>query len=276
MLSDLLADDATPGGRALHSNLETKCPWSRGTTLTWINASIRRQWYTMSGCGGPWSDAMKRLMLAVSFIAASCVVLQPEPRAVDLPTSSSDQGSTSVPDKFPANPSAQAKQMTSTQSFSDVPEKPRQLAEQRETASSPEAVDVYGEPNWLEVLFPARVYTGPSVDTPIIRFYAVGTPLLVADYRGGWFKIIEPSTSKMGWIYGRYLGAISNPHQTQIASQERPVQDVITAEVSVPAKHYAKAIPPSRATNVEPVKTKPLRVHHEEMASLLQQAFSGY
>jgi hypothetical protein len=203
---------------------------------------------------------MKRLLLAVSLVAASYVVLQPEPRALDPPTSGSDQGPTSVPDKFPANSGSQAKQMTSTQSFSDAPDKPLQLAEQSETSRSP---DVYGEPNWVEVLMPARVHTGPSVDTPIIRFYAVGTPLRVADYRGGWFAIIEPSTSKSGWISSKYLGAISNPDQTQIASQEQPVQKVIAAEVSVPAKRYAKA-------------TRPVRVHHEEMASLLQQAFSGY
>jgi hypothetical protein len=219
---------------------------------------------------------MKRLLLAVSLVAASYVVLPPEPRATDPPTSGSDQGPTSVPDKFPANSGSQAKQMTSTQSFSDTPDKPRQLAEQSETSRSPEAVDVYGEPNWVEVLMPARVHTGPSVETPIIRFYAVGTPLRVADYRGGWFEIIEPSTSKSGWIYSKYLGAISNPDQTQIASQEQPVQKVIAAEVSVPAKRYVKAIPLSRATKVEPAKTRPVRVHHEEMASLLQQAFSGY
>jgi SH3 domain-containing protein len=226
---------------------------------------------------------MNRLLLAVSFVAASYAVLQlTELRALDPPTSGSDQGPTSVPDKFPANSSSQAKQMTSTQSFSDVPEKPRQLAEQSETASSPEAVDVYGEPNWVEVLMPVRVHTGPSVETPIIRFYPVGTPLLVADYRGGWFKIIEPSTSKSGWIYWKYLAAIGNPDQIQIASQEAPVQKVIAAKVSipvkrsVPAKRYAKAIPPSRLTKVEPAKTEPLRAHHEEMASLLQKAFSGY
>ena len=220
---------------------------------------------------------MNRLLLAVSLVAASYGVLQlAEPRAVDLPTSGSDQRPTSVPDKFPANSSSQAKQMTSTQSFSDVPEKPQQLAEQSETSGSPEALDVYGEPNWVEVLMPARVHTAPSVDTPIVRFYAVGTPLRVADYRGGWFEIIEPSTSKSGWIYGKYLGAISNPDQTQIASQEPPVQKIIAAEVSVPARRYAKAIPPSQATKVEPAKTRLVRVHHEEMASLLQQAFSGY
>ena len=30
---------------------------------------------------------------------------------------------------------------------------------------------------WVTVLLPARVHTGPSVDTPISQFYPVGTPL---------------------------------------------------------------------------------------------------
>jgi hypothetical protein len=136
----------------------------------------------------------------------------------------------------------------------------------------------------MTVLLPARVHSGPSVDTPIIRFYAVGTPLRATRYRDEWFEIIEPSTSKSGWIYRKYLGAISNSEQSKIASQEAQAQSGV-AEASVPAKRYAKAIPVKRdaktirswkkSTGVKPVKPKRLRGRNE-MASLLQRAFSGY
>ena len=134
------------------------------------------------------------------------------------------------------------------------------------------------------VLIPARVHTGPSVDTPISHFYPVGTPLRATRYQRDWFEIIEPSTSKTGWIYRKYLGAISDSEQSKIASQEAQGQSP-AAEASVPAKSYAKAIPVKRdaktissskkSIGVKPVKPKPIR-GRTEMASLLQRAFSGY
>ena len=140
----------------------------------------------------------------------------------------------------------------------------------------------YHESTWVKVLRPARVHDGPSVETPIIRFYAVGTPLRVVGYRQDWFEIIEPR--KSGWIYRKYPGAIGNSEQGKIVSQEAQAQSPV-AEASVPAKRYAKAIPVKRygntirsskkSTGVKPVKPKPIR-GRTEMASLLQRAFSGY
>ena len=142
----------------------------------------------------------------------------------------------------------------------------------------------YHESIWVTVLLPARVHSGPSVDTPIIRFYAVGTPLHVTRYWNDWIEVIEPGASKSGWIYRKYLGAISNSEQSKIASHEAQAQSVV-AEASVPAKRYAKAIPVKRdaktissskkSIGVKPVKPKPIR-GRTEMASLLQRAFSGY
>jgi hypothetical protein len=133
----------------------------------------------------------------------------------------------------------------------------------------------YHESTWVKVLLPTRVHDGPSVETPIIRFYAVGTPLRVAGYRQDWFEIIEPSTSKSGWIYRKYLGSISNSEQSKIASQEAQAQSPV-AEPSVPAKRYANTTRSSKkSTGVKPVKPKPIR-GRTEIASLLQRAFSGY
>jgi hypothetical protein len=134
------------------------------------------------------------------------------------------------------------------------------------------------------VLLPARVHTGPSVDTPFTHFYSVGTPLRATRYRRDWFEIIEPSTSKTGWIYRKYLGAISDSEQSKIASQEEQAQSAV-AEAPVPVKRYAKAIPVKRyantirsskqSTRVKSVTPKPIR-GRTELASLLQRAFSGY
>jgi hypothetical protein len=171
----------------------------------------------------------------------------------------------------------------------EVPNKPLGIIEKPAAAVLPETP--YHESTWVMVLIPARVHTGPSVDTPISHFYPVGTPLRATRYQRDWFEIIEPSTSKTGWIYRKYLGAISNSEQSKIASQEAQAQSAV-AEAPVPVKRYAKAeryakaIPVKRyavntirsskqSTRAKPVTPKPIR-GRTELASLLQRAFSGY
>ena len=183
------------------------------------------------------------------------------------------------------------KQAISVHPSNEVPNKPLGIIEKPAAAVLPETP--YHASTWVMVLIPARVHTGPSVDTPISHFYPVGTPLRATRYQRDWFEIIEPSTSKTGWIYRKYLGAISNSEQSKIASQEAQGQSP-AAEASVPAKSYAKAIPVKRyakaipvkryantirsskqSTRVNPVTQKPIR-SRTELASLLQRAFSGY
>jgi hypothetical protein len=183
------------------------------------------------------------------------------------------------------------KQAISVHPSHEVPNKPRAIIEKPAAAVLPETP--YHESTWVMVLLPARVHTGPSVNTPISHFYPVGTPLRTMRYRRDWFEIIEPSTSKSGWIYRKYLGAISDSEQSKIASQETQAQSAV-AEAPVPAQRYVKAIPVKRyakaipvkryantirsskqPTRVKPVTPKPIR-GRTEIASLLQRAFSGY
>jgi hypothetical protein len=191
-------------------------------------------------------------------------------------------------EKIYKDASSFTKQTSSLHPSNEVPNKPLAIIEKPAAAVLPETP--YHESTWVMVLLPARVHTGPSVDTPISHFYPVGTPLRATRYQRDWFEIIEPSTSKTGWIYRKYLGAISDSEQSKIASQEAQAQSPV-AQDSVPVKRYAKAeryakaIPVKRyakairsskqSTRVKPVKQKPIR-GRTELASLLQRAFSGY
>jgi hypothetical protein len=182
----------------------------------------------------------------------------------------------------------QAKQAISVHPSNEVPNKPVVITERPAAAVLPETP--YHQSTWVMVLLPARVHTGPSVDTPTSHFYPVGTPLRATRYQRDWFEIIEPSTSETGWIYRKYLGAISDSEQSKIASQEAQTQSP-AAQDSVPVKRYAKAeryakaIPVKRyantirsskqSTRVKSVTPKPIR-GRTELASLLQRAFSGY
>jgi len=161
----------------------------------------------------------------------------------------------------------------------EAPTKPVAPATKSATAVLPEDHEL----TWVTVLLPARVHTGPSIDTPITQFYPVGTPLHARRYWNDWIEVIEPSTSKSGWIYRKYLGAVSNPEQGKVASQEAQEQRPAAQRVSV--KRYAKAFPVKRyanslrsskqSTRFKPVTRNPIR-GRTEMASLLQRAFSGY
>src|SRR6516162_6790297 len=179
-------------------------------------------------------------------------------------------------------------QPSSAHPFYQVPNKPAAINE-KTAAVSPERP--HQESMLVMVLLPARVHTGPSVDTPISHFYAAGTPLQATRYRNDWFEITEPGTSQSGWIYRKYVGAISNTEQSKIASQEAQGRKSV-AKVSVPAKRYAKALAVKRYAKAVPVRRyasafgfakQSTRIKsvtpnrgRTEMASLLQRAFSGY
>jgi hypothetical protein len=76
---------------------------------------------------------------------------------------------------------------------------------------------------WFVVSRAARLHTGPSVSSPVVQFYPVGTELKLIGYAQGWFQVLDPATLRQGWIYEKYyLEAISGPGQTRIAVQESP------------------------------------------------------
>ena len=211
-----------------------------------------------------------------SFIAWPTIVYQHgrSRAALDTPISVANRGEIS---KDRSSPTEQTSHVLAAY---EAPTKPVLPTAKSAPAVLPESHEL----TWVTVLLPARAHTGPSVDTPITHFYAVGTPLHATRYWNDWIEVIEPGASKSGWIYRKYLGAVSNSEQGKIASQE-PQAQTAAAEMSVPAKRYAKAVPAKRyantirslkkSTRVKPVTPKPVR-GRTEMASLLQRAFSGY
>jgi hypothetical protein len=192
--------------------------------------------------------------------------------ALNLPTSVANRG------EIRKDGSSPTEQTSPVLAAYEAPTKPAAPTAKSATAVLPESHEL----TWVTVLLPARVHTGPSVDTPISHFYAVGTPLHARRYWNDWIEVIEPGASKSGWIYRKYLGSISNSEQSKIASQEvqaqNPVAQSIPAKRNVkasPAQRYANNVRSKQSTRVKPVTAKPIR-GRIEMASLLQRAFSGY
>ena len=236
---------------------------------------------------------MNRLVLVPGFVIVSYVALASyvtSPIVYELgrssvgfkiPTSVSNRG------ELQKKPSSQP--TSSVQLSAEVRIEPKVITKSS-AAVSPERP--HQDALWVTVLLPARVHTGPSVDTPISQFYPVGTPLHATRYQNDWFEIGEPGSSPSGWIYRKYLGAISNSEPGKVASQEahegkpaaRPASVKRYAK-ALPVKHYAKAVPVRRyastirwskqSIRVKQVAVKPIG-GRTEMASLLQRAFSGY
>ena len=75
------------------------------------------------------------------------------------------------------------------------------------------------DPIWFVVSRAARLHDGPSVSSPIVHLYPVGTELRSIGYQQGWFLVLDPATSRTGWIYERYyLHVIPGPGQTRTHS----------------------------------------------------------
>ena len=192
--------------------------------------------------------------------------------ALNIPTSVANRG------EIRKDRSSPTEQTSPVLAAYEAPTRPVAPTAKSATAVLPESHEL----TWVTVLLPARDHTGPSVDTPISHFYAVGTPLHATRYWNDWIEVVEPGASKSGWIYRKYLGAISNSEQTKIASQEVQAQNAVAQSVPAkryakgPAKRYASTIRSSKqSTQVKQVTAKPIR-SRTEMASLLQRAFSGY
>jgi hypothetical protein len=75
---------------------------------------------------------------------------------------------------------------------------------------------------WVDVTVAVKVRIGPSLSAPIIRYYRAGTRLRVLERQTDWTKIVDPITSKDGWIYARYLNPSDEALQTQADLRREP------------------------------------------------------
>ena len=81
---------------------------------------------------------------------------------------------------------------------------------------------------WAEVSLAAKVHDAPSVSSPTVRYYRLGTRLKVIGRESGWVKIADPTTSKVGWIYEKYLTPTEGPDQKKSAQTESNDANVAT------------------------------------------------
>jgi len=129
------------------------------------------------------------------------------------------------------------------------------------------------EANWVVVIRWATVHSGPSVSAPIVGSYSVGTDLQLTDYQQGWFQVLDPATSQLGWIYEKYyLQAIRGPGQMVVALQQPPKHKVVNTRNSTPHMRRAKSLGPRPSRKTRPVIASAPRYRYETVASILDKA----
>jgi hypothetical protein len=110
-----------------------------------------------------------------------------------------------------------------------------------------------------------------------VHAYGVGTELKVIGHEQGWFRILDPTTSRTGWIYERYyLQAIPGPGQIQFAVYQSatPVKVALAAPESKPLTRIQK--PRSKQKIAEPKRERRIRLasaRNESVADIMERAF---
>jgi hypothetical protein len=131
---------------------------------------------------------------------------------------------------------------------------------------------------WFVVSRAARLHAGPSVSSPIVHLYPVGTELKLIGYEQGWLHVLEPGTSRTGWIYERYyLDAIPGPGQTRLMVQEStPKRIALMVAQPKPVKRVKQQKP--RQKSAKPPREQRIRLasarsQDESVASIMERAF---
>lgn len=149
----------------------------------------------------------------------------------------------------PSTPTPQDVRMTG--SVGQTPETRGPKAE-KPTAVSPDQLaqgnrpaKIEDEPEeWTAVSLAAKVHNAPSVSSPTVGYYRVGVRLKVIGRKTQWVKIADPTTSKEGWIYEKYLMPIEGPDQKKSAQAES--NDANVATTTAQPGPYARPYKPRK------------------------------
>jgi hypothetical protein len=132
---------------------------------------------------------------------------------------------------------------------------------------------------WFVVSRAARLHAGPSVSSPIVHLYPVGTELKLIGYGQGWLHVLEPATSRTGWIYERYyLEAFPGPGQTRLVVQEStPKHIALMAAQPKPVKRVKQQRPRqkfAKPPREQRIRLASARSQDDSVASIMERAFS--
>ncbi len=100
----------------------------------------------------------------------------------------------------------------------------------------------YDDPIWAVVARGAKLHTDPDISSPTTWYYGVGAKLHVLGFRQGWYHVVDPETSRRGFIYARYyLEALRSPDATLpvVAKTASPTQTALAEPAPAEAQKQA-------------------------------------
>jgi hypothetical protein len=108
--------------------------------------------------------------------------------------------------------------------------------------------DDAGKPSPGRLLRGAPVYSGPSASSGIIGYAAPGSEIKLVERKYEWARVVDPSTSRQGWIYGEHITlteslsnlAAATPRSDEAALDENAEDDVLEPKRSVKGKNSRK------------------------------------
>jgi uncharacterized protein YgiM (DUF1202 family) len=151
---------------------------------------------------------MKRALLALWLIGA--IVWTNGARAQPVETASIQSKQVEVHSVVVDTPQVISLSHASPEAWDTLPSV--QLDEQRPaTGQAAQTSPDLNEIELLKVNSAANIRSGPSVSTEIIGIAHGGAEVQVASRDSGWVQIIDPWSSRTGWIYSKYLAPLAIP-----------------------------------------------------------------
>ena len=98
---------------------------------------------------------------------------------------------------------------------------------------------------WGELLRGAPVHSGPSVSSATIGYAAPGTEMQILERELGWVRVVDPATSREGWIYEEHVTAKESPNRLQAEATAR--QEAALASEPEKPEHAAKSKKPRKS-----------------------------
>ena len=65
---------------------------------------------------------------------------------------------------------------------------------------------------WGQLLRNAPVHSGPSVSSAVLGYAALGTEMQILKHELGWVQVLDPETSRQGWIYEKHVIGMESPN----------------------------------------------------------------
>jgi hypothetical protein len=111
-----------------------------------------------------------------------------------------------------------------------------------------------------------------------VHLYPVGTELKVIGHEQGWFNVLDPATSRTGWIYEKYyLDAIPGPGQVQFAMHQlaNPAKVALAGPKPRLLNRIQKSKPKQKVTKPKGQQRMQLASagQTESVASIMERAF---